>query len=110
MTEKHTVDKKYKLDSDIEVWIEPDPYCPILILKRPKAFKKSYPVLSQSGIELQTIIENPESVFVEDIIFNYIANDKYSVQQKLQVADHLEKLVNKMRKMVKEIEESQENL
>lgn len=101
MTEKHTPDKKYKLDSDIEVWLEPDPYCPRVMLKRPKSFKKSNPVLSQSGIELQSIIKNPESVFVEDIIFNCIANDKYSVQQKLQVADHLERLVIKMRKMVK---------
>ena len=110
MTERKTLKKTYKLDSEIEVWLEPDPYCPRILVSRPKALKNSISVLSQTGVEFQSIIKNPEAIFIEDLLYNFIGNEKYCVENINHVADQLIELANKIKRMVINLETTDEDL
>jgi|GEM_PF-3623552 len=108
MKTKHTDRNTYLLDSDIEIWIEPDVYCPRLIIKRPKKVKNSHTVLSQTMQPFQKIIKENESLFIEDPFYNLIANPNIDNQDKLQTAIQLKELAEKIERMIQEkIEEEQ---
>lgn len=108
MKTQHTDRNIYLLDSDIEIWVEPDAYCPRLIIKRPKKIKNSCTVLSQTMQPFQQIIKENESLFIEDPFYNLIANPSIGNQAKLQTAMQLKELVEKIERMVQEnIEEEQ---
>ena len=108
MKTQHTDRNTYLLDSDIEIWIEPDDYCPRLIIKRPKKIKNSRTVLSQTMQPFQQIIKENESLFIEDPFYNLIANPSIGNQAKLQTAMQLKELAEKIERMVQEqIEEVQ---
>jgi hypothetical protein len=108
MKTPHTGIHTYLLESDIEIWIEPDAYCPRLIIKRPKNIKNNYTVLSQTLQPFEVNIEKGESIFLEDPIYNLIANPNIESQLKLKTARQLKELAEKMERMIQEkIEETQ---
>ena len=108
MKTQHTDRNTYLLDSDIEIWIEPDVYCLRLIIKRPKRIKNSRTVLSQTMQPFQQIIKEHESLFIEDPFYNLIANPSINNQAKLQTAMQLKELAEKIERMAQEkIEEEQ---
>ncbi len=105
---QHTDEHTFLLDSDIEVWLEPDAYCPRVFIKKPKNIKKSHTVLSQTMVPYQQIIKGDEFLFIEDIVYNLFRNPKFSNEVKLKTARQLKELAKKMEKMIEErIEEDQ---
>lgn len=110
MKNQHTEIHTYLLDSGIEIWLEPDVYCPRLIVKRPRKIKISQEVLSQTMEPFQQIIKNEEYLFIEDPIYYFIANPDIENKVKLNTANQLKELAEKMERMVKEkIEEEELN-
>ncbi len=108
MKTQHTDRNTYLLDSDIAIWIEPDVYCPRLIIKRPKKIKNSYTVLSQTKEPFQQIIKENESLFIEDLFYKLIANPEINNQAKLQTTKQLKELAEKIDLIIQEkIEEEQ---
>jgi hypothetical protein len=106
--ERHTDTHTYLLDSDLEVWIEPDAYCPRLIIKRPKKIKNTYTVLSQTMHPFAKIIRDDESLFLEDPLYNLVANSRIDNQVKLKTATQLKELAEKLERMIREkIDEEQ---
>ena len=97
-TDTHT----YLLDSGLEVWIEPDEYCPRLIVKRPRKIKNSGTTLSQTMQPYQQIIKYNESLFIEDPFYNLIANTSIDNQAKLKTAKQLKELSEKLERMIQE--------
>lgn len=108
MTEISTSENVCRLDSDIEIWLEPDAYCPRVMLKRPKTFKNSVPALSQSGLEVQCIVKNPEAIFIEDLIYNFFASKSISIDDKKVAAKHLTRLAARINEMIYENQDAEE--
>jgi len=88
---------------NLDVWLDDDPYCPVLRLRRPRKPQLSVPVLDENFKPLyEEILGEDEKLFIEDVLCEYVASAERSSEEKLTTVLQLQKLLSKVERMVRE--------
>ena len=99
---KRTPNQTYVLMSGIESWLEPDPYFPRLFVKRPEEISESFQMLDiNKGEHYEVSIEKDESLFLDDILFNFFGDQKVDNDVKLKTIEQLKEKINHIDNMIK---------
>lgn len=93
---KRTDDQKYSLYSGIESWIEADPYFPRLFIKRPDEISETFPMRTLEGGHYREDIEKDESLFLDDILYNFFGDDRIDNEVKFQTIKQLRKTIDRI--------------
>ncbi len=82
---------------NIEISLEPNPYCPLLRLRRATKPKLSDTIYnSETGLSYERIIGPEEITFIEDVWFEFVGNANYSNDQKLEAICKMQKILTRL--------------
>ena len=99
---KRTPNQTYILMSGIESWIEPDPYFPRLFVKRPEEISETFQMLDiTKGEHYDVSIEKDESLFLDDVLYNFFGDHRIENDVKLKTIEQFKKTINHIDNMIK---------
>jgi hypothetical protein len=91
------------MTGNISVTLEPDAYCPRLQLRFPSQLRRSVTVRDENFKPwYEQLLGTEETLFLEDVLFEYIASKMDSDAEKLKTIEQLGKLIAHVKGMVQE--------
>jgi tRNA G10 N-methylase Trm11 len=91
------------LPENIDIILQEDPYCPALSIKIPNKLRRSITIHDENIESLyEQILRNVERVYLEDILFEFVAAQEPPLTAKLNTVQQVKALITKIEQMINE--------